>query len=60
MKVIHLINNTYQVVSEDETTFYFQGSIEECETFIQRTEIKGFFITIIIVIIVTSLVLTNI
>ena len=60
MKVIHLINNTYQVVTEDETTVYFQGSKEECETFIQITEIKRYFITIITATIVSLLLLTNI
>ena len=39
MKIIHLINNTYQVVTEDKTTVYFQGNKEECETFIQKMEI---------------------
>ena len=33
MKIIHLINETYQVVSEDERIVYFQGSKEECKTF---------------------------
>lgn len=33
MKIVHLINDTYQVVSEDETIVYFQGSEEECETY---------------------------
>jgi hypothetical protein len=36
MKILHLINDTYQVVSEDETTVYFQGSIAECEAFKQQ------------------------
>lgn len=39
MKIIHLIDDTYQVVTEDETTVYFQGSKEKCETFIQKIEI---------------------
>jgi hypothetical protein len=30
MKIIHLINNTYQVVSEDESSVHFQGSKEDC------------------------------
>jgi hypothetical protein len=38
MKILHLINDTYQVVSEDETTVYFQGSISECETFKQQEQ----------------------
>lgn len=33
MKIVHLINDTYQVVSENEKTVYFQGSLEDCETF---------------------------
>ena len=33
MKIVHLINDTYQVVNEDETTIYFQSTLEECETF---------------------------
>jgi len=33
MKIIHLINETYQVVSEDETIVYFQGSQEDCERY---------------------------
>jgi hypothetical protein len=38
MKILHLINDTYQVVSEDETTVYFQGSIAECEAFKQQEQ----------------------
>jgi hypothetical protein len=38
MKIIHLINETYQVVTEDETTVYFQGSIAECEAFKQQEQ----------------------
>ena len=34
MKIVHLINDTYQVVSEDEQTIYFQGSKEECNKYI--------------------------
>lgn len=33
MKIVHLINDTYQVVSEDEQTIFFQGSQEECEKY---------------------------
>ena len=33
MRIVHLINDTYQVVSEDEQTIYFQGSKEECERY---------------------------
>jgi hypothetical protein len=33
MKVIHLINETYQVVSNDESTIYFQGTKEQCKKF---------------------------
>jgi hypothetical protein len=38
MKIIHLINDTYQVVSEDEQTIYFQGSKLECEQFKQQEQ----------------------
>jgi hypothetical protein len=38
MKIIHLINETYQVVSEDESSVYFQGSIAECEAFKQQEQ----------------------
>jgi hypothetical protein len=38
MKILHLINDTYQVVNEDETTVYFQGSIAECEAFKQQEQ----------------------
>lgn len=30
MKIIHLINDTYQVVNENETAVYFQGDKNEC------------------------------
>lgn len=30
MKIVHLINDTYQVVNESETQVYYQGSKEEC------------------------------
>ena len=33
MRIIHLINYTYQVVNEDESTVYYQGTKEECEKF---------------------------
>jgi hypothetical protein len=33
MKIIHLINKTYQVVNNDESTVYYQGTKEKCETF---------------------------
>jgi hypothetical protein len=38
MKIIHLINDTYQVVSEDESTVHFQGTLEECELFKQQEQ----------------------
>jgi hypothetical protein len=48
MKILHLINDTYQVVSEDETTVYFQGSQVECEIFIESENFKPhlFFINL--------------
>jgi hypothetical protein len=36
MKIIYLINDTYQVVSEDEQTIYFQGSKDECKKLIKK------------------------
>ena len=38
MKIISIYqsNNVYQVVSEDEQTIYFQGTLEECENFKQQ------------------------
>lgn len=33
MKIVHLINDTYQVVNQDESTVYFQGSKEDCERY---------------------------
>ncbi len=38
MKIVSLYpsNNVYQVVSEDESTIYFQGTLEECEQFKQE------------------------
>jgi hypothetical protein len=32
MKILHLINDTYQVVSEDET-IVFQGNRDECQKY---------------------------
>ena len=48
MKIVHLINDTYQVVSEDEKTVYFQGSQVECENFIECENFKPhlFFINL--------------
>lgn len=36
MKIIHLINDTFQVVSEDLKTVYFQGSQIECDNFLRH------------------------
>jgi len=33
MKIVNLINDTYQVVNQDESTVYFQGSKEDCERY---------------------------
>jgi hypothetical protein len=30
MKIIHFINDTYQVVSKDNSSIHFQGSKEDC------------------------------
>jgi len=34
MKILHLINDTYQVVNEDESTVLFQGDQEDCGEYI--------------------------
>ena len=39
MKIIHLINDTYQVVSNDEQTIYFQGSKEDCMRYLLEQEL---------------------
>ena len=39
MKIVHLINDTYQVVSEDEQTIYFQGSKEDCMRYLLEQEL---------------------
>ena len=40
MKTISLYpsNDVYQVVSEDEQTIYFQGTLEECEQLKQKEQ----------------------
>ena len=40
MKIVHLINDTYQVVNEDESIVYFQGSEEECQKYIMKRLFK--------------------
>jgi hypothetical protein len=39
MKIIYLINNTYQVVSKDEQIIYFQGSKEDCMRYLLEQEL---------------------
>jgi hypothetical protein len=39
MKIMHLINDTYQVVSEDEQTIYFQGVKEDCMRYLLEQEL---------------------
>ena len=34
MKILHLINSTYQVVDLEETSVFFQGSISDCQSYI--------------------------
>jgi hypothetical protein len=34
MKIQHLINSTYQVTDNEETTIFFQGSLSDCESYI--------------------------
>ena len=36
MKKIHLINDTYQVYTDDEATVLFQGTSNECDDFMCR------------------------
>ena len=36
MKIKHLINDIYQVVSEDEKIVYFENSKEECMTYLLK------------------------
>jgi alpha-D-ribose 1-methylphosphonate 5-phosphate C-P lyase len=45
MKIIHLINDAYQVVIEDEQTIIFQGSEEQCLRYLlkQATRTMKYF-----------------
>lgn len=40
MKIIHLINQTYQVINEDDSSTLFQGSYIECHSFIELSQFK--------------------
>ncbi len=40
MKVIHLINETYQVIDEFNDSILFQGNLTECMSFIQLYEFR--------------------
>jgi hypothetical protein len=40
MKKIHLINNTYQVWNDDETTCLFQGTSDECDERLNQLKLK--------------------
>ena len=40
MKLINLINNTYQVWNNDETTMMFQGTRDECMDFMCKAFIE--------------------
>lgn len=33
MSIKHLINDTYQVINDDDTIVYFQGSLVECHLY---------------------------
>lgn len=33
MKIIHLINDIYQVINEEDQSVMFQGSLTECQLF---------------------------
>ena len=37
MKIISLISNVYQVVNEEETTVYYQGTKDDCQKWIDQT-----------------------
>ena len=34
MSIKHLINDTYQVIDDEDTTVYFQGSLSDCNLYI--------------------------
>ena len=34
MKILHLINDTYQVTNEEETTVYFQSTLSDCQAYV--------------------------
>ena len=40
MKLINLINNTYQVWDNDETTMKFQGTHDECKDFMCKAFVE--------------------
>jgi hypothetical protein len=39
MKIIYLFFDTYQVVSEDESSVHFQGSKEDCMIYLLEQEL---------------------
>lgn len=41
MKIVHLINDTYQVVSEDEKTIFFEGSKVNCKNVVKINRLKA-------------------
>ena len=41
MKIKHLINDTYQVVSEDEKTIFFQGNKVHCKNVVKINRLKA-------------------
>lgn len=41
MKIIHLINQTYQVINEDDSSTLFQGTYIECHSFIELYQFKS-------------------
>jgi len=38
MKIINLIGDTYQVVNDENTTTYFQGTIGECHSYLLHAQ----------------------
>lgn len=40
MRIKHLINNTYQIVNEEDTDTIYQGTLQECEVYLNLYELK--------------------
>ena len=42
MEIVHLINNTYQVINTSDNTVLYQGSYSDCECYIEDYWYKVF------------------